>query len=227
MSKLNFYSPEEVKPLYGEIVPMYQEAFKVEPWNSATKCVDIQSPLRCKDGYSPLEAGELCGTCGMCPMRPAFGYDELTSTFNNLAETRPTTWYLERSGGQLAVAMLAWKAVSETITSEKYKNVPEMKDWVQGKIGAEPIGWLDEVFADRFVRSEGNLDNFVESCTGMASRLDVGKLAFRTVEPKMLSSAKRFGETKTQIFYPKSEVVTRRVPDWRNFVIIDVEDIQK
>jgi len=221
MSELNFYSPEEVKPLYGEIVPVYQEAFKIEPWNSATKCVDAQSPVRCKDGYSPLETGELCVTCEACPIRPAFEYDELASTFDTLAESRPTTWYLERSGGKLAVAMLAWKAVSETITAEKYDKVPEMKDWVQGKVGGKPIGWLDEVFANRLVRSEGNLDNFVEACTGMATRLDIVRLAFRTINPKMLSVAERFGE-RTQIFEPKTGA-----PDWRSFVVIDVEGVKQ
>ncbi len=221
MCELNFYSPEQVQPIYGEIVPVYQEAFKIEPWNSATKCVDTQSPVRCKDGYSSLESGELCETCGTCPVRPAFEYDELASTFDNLAETRPTTWYLERSGEQLAVAMLAWKAVSQTITSEKYKKVPDMKDWVRGAIGDEPIGWLDEVFANRFVRREGNLDNFVGACAGMASRLNVGRLAFRTINQKMLSAAERFGE-KSQIFEPNTEV-----PDWRNFVIINLEEAQR
>jgi hypothetical protein len=222
MSESNFYSPEEVKPLYGEVVPVYQAAFKADPWNSATKCVDYWSPQRCKDGYSALEAGKLCITCGRYPVRPAFEYDELASTFNMLADTRSTSWYLERSSGRLALAMLAWKATAETITSEKYKKVPEMKQWVQDTIGEEPVGWLDEVFADSSVRPKGNLDNFVTACTGMAERLEVGKLVFRTVQPRMLSVARRFGEESSKILEPIIEV-----PDWRSFVVIDLEKTSK
>lgn len=211
----NFYTPEEIKPLYGEIVPAYQIAFAGSPWNEVSKCAD--ESLRCIGGLSALAVGSLCDTCGLCPARPAYEADELIGRFDELGSSRPTAWYTERNDLGLTMAAVAWRALPSEIASEKYSDVSEMSDWIVDKLGDEPVMWLDEVFANRKLKSRGNLQNFGEFVLGLGSLLGCENVAYRTIEPRMTTVAKRdFGN---------NAVVMGReldVPDRRDFVTINI-----
>ncbi len=213
MSNNNFYTPETVRPLYGEILPAYQEVFAVPPWNEVSKCVDEQ--LRCDGGLSDVEVGGLCNTCGLCPTQPAYEADELIERFDALGLSRPTAWYAEQNDLGLTMAAVAWKALPSEIATEKYADVPEISDWIVDKLGEEPVMWLDEVFSNRKLKSRGNLQNFGGFVLGLAMMLDCEKVAYRTIEPRMTAVPKRdFGDNAV--------VMNRRldVPDRRDFVTI-------
>ncbi len=214
MSNNNFYTPETVRPLYGELVPAYQEAFAVPPWNEVSKCVEEQA--RCDGGLSAIAIGSLCNTCGLCPTRPAYEADELTERFDALGMSRPTAWYAEQNEFGLTMGAVAWKALPIAIATEKYADVPEMSDWIVDRLGNERVVWLDEVFANRQLKSRGNLQNFGRFVAGLATMLDCENVAYRTIEPRMTAVPKRdFGE--------KAIVLTRKldVPDRRDFVMIN------
>lgn len=210
----NFYTPEAVRTLYREIVPAYQEAFAVPPWNEVSKCVDEQ--VRCDGGLSAVEVGSVCNTCGLCPKQQAYEADELIGRFDTLGQSRPTAWYAERNDLGLTMAAVAWKALPSDIATEKYADVPEMADWIVDSLGEQPVMWLDEVFANRKLRSRGNLQNFGGFVLGLAAVLDCEKVAYRTIEPRMTVVPKRdFGDN--------AAVMNRKadVPDRRDFVTIN------
>lgn len=213
MSNNNFYTPDTVRPLYREIVPAYQEAFAVPPWNEVSKCVDEQ--VRCNGGLSAIELGSQCDTCGLRPTRPAYEEAELSERFDSIGLSRPTAWYTERNDMGLTMAAMAWRALPSEIAIDKYSDVPEMSDWMLGKLGNKPVMWLDEVFANRRFKSRGNLQNFGRFVVGLANILDCGDVAYRTIEPRMTAVPRRdFGDNAV--------VLTRRidVPDRRDFVLI-------
>lgn len=213
MIECNFYSPEEVRPLYGEIVSLYQSAFAGEPWYEVSKCVD--SLERCIGGLSSVAVGNICSVCNQCPVEPAYKASELIARFEAIEASRPAAWYTERTEDGLTLAALAWKATSATIAQEKYTNIPKMSAWLLRQLGNEPLVWLDEVFADRSLRPSGNLARFKAMNTGFMERLGNPTLAFRTKNSRMLAATKRdFGE-QSQIFERDLAV-----PDRREFVVI-------
>jgi hypothetical protein len=210
----NFYTPEEVRPLYCEIVPAYQKAFTAPPWNEVSKCVDEQA--RCDGGLSSIAIGSLCNMCGLCPVRPAYEADELTERFDALGSSRPTAWYAEQNVLGFTMGAVAWRAQPSAIAIEKYADVPEMSDWIIDRLADEPVMWLDEVFANRQLKPKGNLQNFGKFVMGLAAMLDCENVAYRTIEPRMTAVPKRdFGDNAI--------VLTRKidVPDRREFVMIN------
>lgn len=214
MSTGNFYTPEEIKPLYGELVAAYQVAFAGPPWNEVSKCADERS--RCVGGLSTLAVGTLCNACELRPSRPAYEAGELLTRFNTLGSSRPTAWYAEQNELGLTMAALAWKALPSDIAVEKYSDVPEMNDWIVDTLGNTPILWLDEVFANRQLKPEGNLQNFGKFVTGLATRLDCGSIAYRTKVSQMTAAPKRdFGDNAVVLTREKD------VPDRRDFVILN------
>ena len=229
----NFYMPDEVRPLYGEIVPAYQVAFAGSPWNEVSKCAD--ESLRCVGGLSALAVGSQCDTCGLCPSRPAYEADELIDRFDELGSTRPTAWYAEQNDDGVTMAAVAWKATPSVIVEEKYADVPDMGDWIKDRFSTqfqrlvrrvgfrtnEPeIMWLDEVFANRQIKPNGNLQNFGKFVVGLAEMLDCELVAYRTIEPRMTAVAERdFGRDATVLKRNED------VPDRRDFVIINTMDL--
>lgn len=235
MSEGNFYTPDEVKPLYYEIVPAYQAAFAGEPWYEVSKCADQLQ--RCIGGLSSLAIGTTCELCGNCPNRPAYETDELVERFEALAASRPTAWYTEQNGDGLTLAAVAWRATPSVIAKEKYADVPEMKDWLSDyfstplKRAAQKVGirtrepqimWLDEVFANKQIKPKGNLRNFGKFVIGLAEMLEAELVAYRTIEPRMTTVPKRdFGVDAT--------VLQRNddVPDRRDFVTINTMEFEQ
>lgn len=213
MSNNNFYTPEAVRPLYGKIIPAYQEAFSASPWSEVSKCVDKM--VRCEGGLSAVDIGSICSTCNLRPERPAYEVDELTERFDTLGMSRPTAWYVEQNQCGLTMATVAWKALPSDIASERYTDVPEMGDWMTNELGNKPVMWLDEVFANRQIKSRGNLRNFGKFVVGLATMLDCDNVAYRTIEPRMLAAPMRDLGDKATVFVRKTGV-----PDRRDFVAI-------
>ena len=215
MNECNFYTPEGVKPLYGEIVPAYQVAFSGEPWNEVSKCADEN--LRCTGGLSSLAIGATCEVCGNCPERPAYEADELTDAFDALGSTRPTAWYIEQNENGVTLAVIAWKATADVIAQEKYNGNSEMSEWMTRKFGNDEIMWLDEVFANKSLKSKGNLQNFGKFVTGLADILNTETIAYRTIEPRMLVAPRRDFDQDSSIFERQEDN-----PDRRDFVVINM-----
>jgi hypothetical protein len=215
MSECNFYTPDEVKSLYGDIVPAYQAAFAGEPWYEVSKCADQLQ--RCVGGLSSLAVGASCELCGGCPDLPAYEADELVKRFDGLAASRPTTWYVEQNGKGATLAAIAWKANAEVIANEKYSDAPEMAKWLNAELGSDEVIWLDEVFANKDLKPRGNLQNFGKFVTGLAEMLGSQTVAYRTIEPRMIAVPSRdFGQA-ANIFTRQ-----RNVPDRRDFVVINL-----
>lgn len=217
MRESNFHSPDEVKSLYGEIVPTYQAAFAGEPWYEVTKCADKQQ--RCVGGLSSVAVGAVCDMCGECPSLPAYEVDEMAERFDALAETRPTAWYVEQNEKGLTLGAIAWKATPAIIAKEKYDDVPGMAGWLETNLGSNEIMWLDEVFANKELKPRGNLQNFGKFVTGLAEELDTDIVAYRTIEPRMLSVVRRDFGGAASIFSRQTEV-----PDRREFAIIRLSE---
>lgn len=216
MKEWNFYEPEEVRPMYEEIVPAYRAAFAGEPWYEVSKCADPL--LRCAGGLSSVAVGSQCELCELRPERPAYEPGELAENFDAVANAYPTSWYIERNEKNVALAAIVWRAKPKEIAEEKYADVPEMQDWMETRLGREPIVWLDEVFANKDVQTSGNLWNFAEMCRGFISKLGGGTMAYRTINEKMTEKAKKsFGSA--EIFARGQDV-----PDRRDFVIIGNND---
>jgi hypothetical protein len=216
MEEFNFYRPEGVKPLYAEIVPAYQAAFAGEPWYEVSKCVDRELPQRCVGGLSSLAVGATCEVCDNKPTKPAYEKDELVARFEELASSRPTAWYTERSDAGLALAAVAWRAAPMVIAKEKYPDVPEMAEWLEATLGANDIVWLDEVFANKNLRGRGNLANFKSMVDGFAERLESPTIAYRTINPAMVRAATRDFGDDVMAFSKFTEV-----PDRRDFVLVN------
>ena len=220
MSEGKFYTPADVKSLYGEVIPAYQAAFAGEPWYEVSKCADTQTIQRCPGGLSQLEIGKACIACGGCPTVTAYPSSELTERFDDLGETRPTVWYVDREDAGIALVAVAWKASANQIASEKYPDVPEMAEWLDIRFSKDVV-WLDEVFANKQIRPTRNLRNFGKMVVGLGERLNGSAVAYRTISPAMTNAPKRdFGE-RAKIFERKLEVLDRRY-----FVVINLEDKQ-
>lgn len=219
MKKGNFYTPEQVKPLYGEIAPAYQAAFAGEPWYEVSKCADSDLPKRCVGGLSSVAVGSTCNVCEGTPIRPAYETAELTARFENLASTRPTAWYTEESPEGLTLAAVAWRAAPSTIANEKYPDVPQMSAWLEETLGTGDIAWLDEVFANKDLKGAGNLRNFRSMVDGLADRLGMPTVAYRTINPAMVRAAVRDFGDDVLVFSQNSDGLY--VPDRRDFVVIN------
>lgn len=210
-----FMNSELIREKYSEISPVYQEAFKGAPWFEESKCIDVSQ--RCVGGLSATVVGDICEVCLLCPTSPAYKQDELQAKFDVLGNTRETYWYAEEVNSQVALAAVAWKANSEMIVGEKYDNDSAMRKWLDTCFGNDEIVWLDEVFANKQVRTNGNLAEFKSMCLGFAVRLDSELVAFRTISDQMIKATERD--------FPENCTIFRRnedVPDRRDFVIIDL-----
>lgn len=213
----NFYKPNEIKNLYEEVVPVYQNAFAGEPWFEVSKCVDSSSIQRCAGGFSSLAIGASCEMCGNCPVKSAYEKQELIDKFETIARTRHTAWYMEKGDVGATLFALAWVETPCRIAEERYPDVSEMAPWMMQTLGTDPMIWLDEVFADRTKKQKGNLQNFSEMCRGLAEQLQVDKLAYRTIASQMVAAPLRDFGNQATVFKRNLEV-----PDRRDFVIINM-----
>lgn len=213
--KGNFYFPEDMN--YEDVFEPYKEAFKGPPWYEVTKCAASDELLdKCESGFSRLAIGELCDRCGECPFRPAYENDELKTKFEAVAENFNAQWYMEMNGSEVAMAALVWAASLEEIADERYKDLPEMKEWMKDTFdeNTKRIMWLDEIFANKSVRETGNLKNFEYMVNGFMARFGIDTMAFRTINERLIASAQKLGDRTTVLRSGED------VPDRRSFVII-------
>lgn len=228
MIERKFMTPSDVKPEYNQITVAYQNAYKVPPWKEASKCVDSQN--QCIGGFSSLEVGELCKQCGNCTERPAHETTELIRRFENVAATRSAMWYIEKNVDEVVLAAFAWVANASTIAQDKYYDVSKMNNWLEDKLGSQQIMWLDEVFANKSIRSEDNLQKFGNFVLGLVEKLGCSTVAYRTIEPRMTTATNNNFGTKATFYSGdyQGELNSRitykeKVPDRRDFVIINLD----
>lgn len=210
-----FLAPGQITDAYPEIVATYQEAFAGDPWYEVSKCPG------CESGYSVSLPSTTCEVCGDTTSGEAYPSTELTRRFDQLGATRPTSWYTERDNeGRIVLAGIAWRASVAQIAEEKYADVPAMDAWLARRyqaLGARAteIIWVDEVFANRRLSPSGNLWNFPEMIDGFAARLGGDVLAYRTINPAMITAPKKAFGSAAAVAEARLQV-----PDRRNFVSI-------
>lgn len=214
---------DEVEAYLPRIAQVYIQAFAGEPWYEVSMCADENQPKRCASGFSPLEVGEVCPHCQKTLTEAAYKPEELQHHMHGIMQKRPTAWYVEETlvdgEEKLALTAFAWTTTSVSLVAEKYKGDQNMLAFFEKLFPQEEqFMWLDEIFADRRnVRPEGNMKHFRAAMTSMARKLGVRKLAFRTINPKVITPALRsFSNAK---LYQKPEV-----PDWRSVIVIDVDE---
>lgn len=207
-----FIVPFEARCQYGDIIPAYQAAFAGEPWFEVSKCAS------CESGFSAQSPGDMCEVCGNKTGGEAYTETELTDRFDDIGETRPTSWYTERDAlGRLTLAAVAWLGTPERVSEERYSGDAAMSRWLNGNLPSEFV-WLDEVFANRANSPSGNLANFRPMIDGMAERIGKSVVAYRTITPAMTRAALRDFSMAATVNQAR-----RDVPDRRNFVTINLE----
>lgn len=210
---MSFVNIDIVRERYEEITDAYIEAFKGEPWREITLCADEKQ--RCAGGLSALEIGEMCVRCGLRPTEPAYRAEQLVETFETLNEQKALQWYLEDSDKGLNLAALAWRGTGASITEAKYPDDPDMGDWLKLKFGDQELVWLDEVFANKQNKRNGNLSNFADMCRGFGRLLGSQILAYRTLTPQMLEAAKRD--------FSQAAKLSRDMPDMRKRTFVTIQ----
>jgi len=227
--KVSFYNikPEEITGLYPEITRTYQQAFAGEPWFEVSKCADSDKPKRCTGGFSPLCIGDFCQVCQSLINIPAYEKEELIRKFEYLAATRPTRWYVEKNDKEeITLAAVAWTTTKSKLFKERYADVPKMREWLNDRLMyEEQFVWLDDIFADKVKSPSGNLANFYDMCRDFTQELNQDIIAFRTINPRIISAVKRDfppSQYYSEIFEANDSDLNRRdfVPDRRNFIII-------
>jgi hypothetical protein len=208
----NFYKNIDL----NKVVEPYQNAFAGWPWFEVSKCEGKESQ-RCNGGFSPGAVGEDCAMCTRKLQRPAYEPEEVMAKFQKFEELYDALWYLEEVDDRVALACFGFRATAKQIFNERYKDVLAMEQWLINAVGDEEIVWLDEVFADKTVRESGNLNGFAPMVSGLASQLQLGRVAYRTINPAMLRVPERdFGDGA------KTFVREIEVPDRRDFITINV-----
>ena len=214
---VHFITPKEARLHYGEIIPAYQKAFAGDPWFEVSKCAG------CESGFSAQSPGTVCESCGHKTGEEAYTTEELVDRFDNVGETHPTSWYIERDMlGRLTLAAIAWSGTLEEIANERYSDNSAMLHWLNNsrpQLQASGLVWLDDIFAKRTNLPKGNLSNFGSMVSGIALRLHEKNVAYRTIATAMTHVALRdFG---------RSAVISRariEVPDRRDFISIELTD---
>lgn len=216
MYKNDFCNLDEIRTLLeSDIVPAYQAAFSGEPWNEVSKCPDPQQ--QCVGGLSRIAVGACCDACDLSPTQPAYEAEELIERFESLEANRMTQWYIERNKGwRVTLAALSWRATPELIAQEKYGDVPEMGPVLAALLPSR-VAWIDEVFANKALKSSGNLQNFDQMITGLTALVGARTAVFRTINPAMIRAAQRdFGKYVSVLRAGIGQ------PDRRDLVIIDI-----
>ncbi|MEK9160939.1 MAG: hypothetical protein AAB440_02810 [Patescibacteria group bacterium] len=213
---------EEVAAALPKIAKVYIGAFAGEPWYEVSMCEDEKTPKRCEGGFSPLGIGQTCPHCDKVLTEAAYNQKDLVEHFIGVMKIRESAWYIEEvatdSEPTLALAAFAWKVKNEELVREKYKENPEaMQTFLDTVfVPGEEYVWLDEIFADRAIRAEGNLHNFKKAITGLVSKLGENKIAFRTINERLIAATLRD--------FPHATTVYRSpdVPDRRAIVVVDL-----
>lgn len=200
----------EIENLYTNIATVYQKAFSGEPWFEVSKCEDPQDIKRCIGGFSSLPAGSTCEICEICLIKPAYEIPELVNKFKYISETRPTSWYFEGEERGITLAALAWSTDVDRLSSERYEDNETMKIWLSNLFGQSNFIWLDEIFANREIKPQGNLANFKSMCLGFFKKLGSSVIAFRTINEMLINATIRDFGDNVKVFKRQEEVSDRR-----------------
>ena len=217
--KQNIELSSEIRNEYPEIIKVYQKAFGGEPWYEKSKCVD--SALRCIGGLSATAVGQTCTICELSPTMPAYPKEELVTKFESLNASKEIRWYIERQNSRIALAACAWRACGNDIVRDRYSDNPNMQTWLDARLKEQPVTYLDEVFAQKTIRPQGNLKNFESMCLRFMDSLSTSILCFRTINKAMVRAVERDFGVCAKVYERNTDV-----PDRRDFVIINIEGIK-
>lgn len=204
-------TPEEQRLVIPDLVPAYQQAFAGEPWFEVSRCAG------CERGFSGQRPGESCADCGYPLTEPAYPSAKLSAKLEQTVDRGNTVLYTERDrDGNVLLASLALGTTPEQIYSTYYADRPRetMGYWLTATL-PERLVWLAEVFADRTKRPQGNLRNFRAMCEQFAANLGSDTIAYRSINPRIISKA--VAEFGSQCTVFEQEV---QVPDRRAFVML-------
>lgn len=219
------YSAQAVGDRMDDLVSLYREAFASPPENERTICANEKETLpSCPGGFSALAVGQICAQCELEVTQEAYPAGELRKRFAEIADgPYPAVWYLEETGmsKQIGLAVLARTLPVADVAEVKYPDNPEMAEWLANHFGnrqANRVVWLDEIFANTALRQSGNLTKFESMCRRLAKGADVGGIAFRTLNPKLVHVAQKEFGSAAKI----SDPAFGELPDYRKFVEVTI-----
>lgn len=198
----------------NDIGVVYQRAFAGEPWFEVSKCVSEDATNRCESGFSPLNVGEFCTKCALRTKQEAYPLDQLSESLAERLRYPGARLYREYDqDSRLLLAAIFWEDKPSGIAQKKYADVPKMQAWLGSSLPDEQLIWLDEIFADKTLRPNGNLWNFPNLVSDVFEASSCQRMAFRTINKGLL--AKSCEIPGTSILNPGV------VPDRRSFVLIE------
>lgn len=210
MERREFINSKDIKKDYPEIIPAYQEAYADEPWYERSKCVGTK--VRCESGFSALEVNMYCTQCSTTTISPAYENQELIDNFNEIGQTKKTSWYIERNELGITLAALFWITNNEQLYTSKYSAVPEMGPWLEQNMNEGEFIWMDEIFAVKSLKKNRNLDNFGQTIREVSDILDNKTVAFRTKNLALKRAANRDFDSNA----------LNDVPDNRDLIVINL-----
>ncbi|MEI7631964.1 MAG: hypothetical protein WCJ60_01430 [bacterium] len=215
------YSQQAMSGRVDELTDIYQYAFAQAPWNEVGKCAKNEKTPTCPDGFSALQVGSFCTACELIVEQPAYSDEELRKKFTKPEDAEHhTVWYLEETGaGKISLAVLARITTAQGLRNIAFENNKPMQEWISSKYNnpGQSVVWIEDIFADTSIRESGNLKNFGDMCRQIATGSgESSEIAIRTLNPKVVSAAKRDFGTKCKIYDP----VFNEVPDRGRFIKI-------
>lgn len=193
----------------------YRSAFAGPPWYEISKCASKIAEVRCERGFTAQKIGEFCTKCFQTVSDGAYPQEELQLSINDRLKYPNAMLYREFSdAGDLLLAAIFWEDMPALIGQKKYTDVHLMRTWLQTQLPEQPIIWMDEIFADRDKRPQGNLRNFKNLISQVFELSECSIVAFRTINEGLLAKSEHSFDDRCEI------LPAGTVPDRRSFVTI-------
>ncbi|MEK7530329.1 MAG: hypothetical protein AAB573_00500 [Patescibacteria group bacterium] len=176
-----------------KLVPAYKQAFAGEPWFEVSRCPACEA-------FTRLEPRGRCPMCGGA-LVDAYSNQEVSEMLRDIFQSRRATLYVETgTGGNVLVAAIAYPWNKTSMYIKKYqskgRDSDELRRVLKEKV-PERFVWLDEIFADRALRTSGNLRDFERIMRDALRGKKTGTIVFRTISPQLKEKAKRvFSQTE-------------------------------
>lgn len=199
MSKLEIITSKNInriKDIGPSLADTYRVAFAAEPWNEASRCPDID----CTVVYSGNLPGCSCKVCGSI-LEEAYQTNQLVSNWqDNLADAGLIeVSYLDDMDGEPQRATIVRPTTPEELFERKYKELPEMRDWISSRLPGEFI-WIEDTFANRDRMPKGNLNERGATLKRVAEYYGGMKIATRTLSEAIVGSTLRDLKGKTAVY---------------------------
>jgi len=203
-----------------DVVKIYQESFADVPWNEKTKCASESFNNNCPGGFSSLDIDMQCQSCNNVVKEEAYSKDELLDRFSQpTRDDEYSLWYVEETGDQrISLAVFAKHTNVGNLIEKTFDGNPSMQQWLSDIYpeSDEKLLWIEDIFADTNIREKGNLINFGSMVVRLA--VNTEKVAFSTLNPKIVRAAQRDFPDQSTIFDPRFKTT----PDRKTFVTISL-----